>query len=87
VALGSTVDAAAIDPDQAEPLSSWLAMGVRRLPNAPAVASNMPARLIQPDGVGGQSFLVYPNYRAIRRYNPSDFYALSVGILGNIVTA
>jgi membrane-bound lytic murein transglycosylase B len=86
VALGSNVDAAGIDPDQAEPLSSWLAMGVRRLPNAPAVTATMPARLIQPDGVGGESFLVYPNYRAIRRYNPSDFYALSVGLLGNIVT-
>jgi membrane-bound lytic murein transglycosylase B len=87
VVLGSGVDAAAIDPDQAEPLSSWIAMGVRRLANHPAVAPSMPARLIQPDGVGGASFLVYPNYRAIRRYNPSDFYALSVGLLGNLVTA
>jgi membrane-bound lytic murein transglycosylase B len=87
VALGASVDAAAIDPDQAEPLSRWIAMGLRRMPGHPAVAADMPARLIQPDGVGGQSFLVYPNYRAIRRYNPSDFYALSVGLLGNLVTA
>jgi membrane-bound lytic murein transglycosylase B len=87
VVLGSGVDAAAIDPDQAEPLSSWLALGVRRLAKHPAVSQAMPARLIQPDGVGGASFLVYPNYRAIRRYNPSDFYALSVGLLGNLVTA
>ena len=77
----------AIDPDQARPLSRWLAMGVRRMSNHPAVAYAIPARLIQPDGVGGAAFLVYPNYRAIRRYNPSDFYALSVGLLGDIVTA
>ena len=87
VLLGAGVDAAAIDPDQAEPLSSWLAMGVRRLPNHPAVAYSMPARLIQPDGVGGATYLVYPNYHAIRRYNPSDFYALSVGLLGDLITA
>jgi membrane-bound lytic murein transglycosylase B len=87
VVLGAGVDAAGNDPDQAQPLSNWLAMGVRRLPGHRAVSSAMPARLIQPDGVGGSSFLVYPNYKAIRRYNPSDFYALSVGLLGDIVTA
>jgi membrane-bound lytic murein transglycosylase B len=87
VLLASRVDAAAIDPDQAQPLSSWVAMGVHRLPNHPAVAYSMPARLIQPDGVGGAAYLVYPNYHAIRRYNPSDFYALSVGLLGDLITA
>jgi membrane-bound lytic murein transglycosylase B len=87
VLISPSVDAAAIDPDQAQPLSSWLAMGVRRLPNHPTVASSMAARVIQPDGVGGDAFLVYPNYRAIRRYNPSDFYALSVGLLGDLITA
>ena len=87
VLLSASVDAAAIDPDQSEPLSSWLAMGVRRLPNHPAVGYSTPARLIQPDGVGGDAFLVYPNYHAIRRYNPSDFYALSVGLLGDLITA
>jgi membrane-bound lytic murein transglycosylase B len=87
VLLSSRVDAAAIDPDQAQPLSSWLAMGVRRLPNHPTVGYSVPARLIQPDGVGGDAFLVYPNYHAIRRYNPSDFYALSVGLLGDLITA
>ncbi|HEX3984600.1 MAG TPA: lytic murein transglycosylase [Acidisoma sp.] len=87
VVLGPTVDAPAIDPDQAMPLSQWLAMGVRRIPGHPDVPASLPARLIQPDGAGGAAFLAYPNYRAIRRYNPSDFYALSVGLLGNRVTA
>ena len=87
VLLSSGVDAAGIDPDQAQPLSSWLAMGVRRLTSHPVVAYSTAARLIQPDGVGGATYLVYPNYRAIRRYNPSDFYALSVGLLGDRITA
>lgn len=87
VILGASVDAPAIDPDQAMPLSQFLAMGVRRLPGHPYAPATLPTRLIQPDGAGGAAYLVYPNYKAIRRYNPSDYYALSVGLLGNLVTA
>jgi membrane-bound lytic murein transglycosylase B len=86
VILGPNIQPAGIDPDQAQPLRSWLSMGVRRLPHARAVYATIPARLILPDGVGGDSYLVYPNFKVIRRYNPSDFYALSVGLLGDIVT-
>ena len=87
VILGPSADAPAIDPDQARPVSQWVAMGVRRLPGHPYVPSSLPGRVIQPDGAGGAAYLVYPNYKAIRRYNPSDYYALSVGLLGNLVTA
>jgi membrane-bound lytic murein transglycosylase B len=87
VILGPSVDAPAIDPQQSRPLSQWLAMGVRRLPGHPYAPVSLPARIVQPDGAGGAAFMVYPNYKAIRRYNPSDFYALSVGLLGNLVTA
>ena len=45
----------------------------------------MPAALLLPDGAGGQAFLVYQNFTAIRRYNPSDFYALAVGALGRMI--
>ncbi|WBO60091.1 lytic murein transglycosylase [Acidocella sp. MX-AZ03] len=44
-----------------------------------------PAALLLPDGAGGQAFLVYENFKAIRRYNPSDFYALAVGALGRMI--
>jgi membrane-bound lytic murein transglycosylase B len=41
-----------------------------------------------PDGVGGDAFLAYhPNFAAIRRYNPSDYYAIAVGLIGDSVTA
>ena len=44
--------------------------------------------MILPGGAGGEAFLVcHPNFLAIRRYNPSDFYCLSVGLIGDRVTA
>ncbi len=43
----------------------------------------MAGRLVQPDGPGGESFVVFGNFDAIRRYNPSDYYALAVGLLGD----
>ena len=36
---------------------------------------------------GRRAFLVLANFAAIRRYNPSDFYALAVGLLGDTVVA
>ena len=41
------------------------------------------ASVLLPDGAGGDAFVVYPNFGAIRRYNPSDYYALVVGLLGD----
>lgn len=41
------------------------------------------ARLIMPAGQTGPAFLVYANFDVIKRWNRSDFYALSVGILAD----
>ena len=46
-------------------------------------AADTPAGLVAPDGAGGEAFLVYGNFAAIRRYNPSDYYALAVGLIGD----
>lgn len=87
VVLPPGVNRQVYEADQVLPLLTWLSFGVRRLPNHPAMSLATPARLVLPDGVGGASFLAYPNFKAIRRYNPSDYYALSVGLLGDLVTA
>ncbi|GAB0116087.1 lytic murein transglycosylase [Acidisoma sp. 7E03] len=87
VVLPPEVNRQAYAPDQVLPLSRWIGYGVRRLPRHPAVALATPTRLVLPDGPGGAAFLVYPNFKVIRRYNPSDYYALSVGLLGDLVTA
>ncbi len=65
------------------PLSAWQAEGIRRIDGRRFSRTDVHGALLQPDGPGGEAFLVYDNFHVIRRYNPSDDYALAVGLLGN----
>jgi lytic murein transglycosylase len=64
------------------PASEWRAKGFIPL-NAvwPADATEM--SLVEPDGPGQGAYLTTRSYRAILEYNCSNFYALSVALLGN----
>jgi membrane-bound lytic murein transglycosylase B len=65
----------------------WEARGVQRLPDAAPLPRDFPAALILPDGPAGQAFFAFPNFRVIRRYNPSDYYALATEALGRSILA
>ena len=74
--------------DVRRPISEWTRLGVRAMDGRPLAASDASAAIVLPDGPGGASadaFLVTGNFTAIRRYNPSDFYAILVGLLGDSV--
>jgi membrane-bound lytic murein transglycosylase B len=85
VLVPSTIDAARSGRDNVQTLAYWRGQGVQRLAGAAALDGDTPCALLLPDGAGGEAFLVYENFNAIRRYNPSDFYALAVGALGRAV--
>ena len=68
-------------------LGEWMRLGVVGSDGRGFSRADVPAALVLPDGVGGEAFLTYTNFTVIRRYNPSDFYALSVGLLGDAVVA
>ena len=65
------------------PLGEWERLGVRRIDGSRFSRNDVLGDVLLPDGQGGDAFMVYENFNAIRRYNPSDFYALAVGLLGN----
>ncbi len=74
---------AASGRDLRRSLGAWMALGVRRQDGTRFVREDVEGALVLPDGPGGEAFMTYANFHVIRRYNPSDFYALGVGLLGN----
>lgn len=84
VVAPSGVDASGRDAKR--PVSEWTRAGVRPVSGRWAAQADTPAGLVAPDGAGGETFLVFGNFNAIRRYNPSDYYAIAVGLIGDMVS-
>ncbi len=67
-----------------KPLQEWRELGVTQLNGTPIpVAAGMEASVILPAGAQGPAFLGYANFRTTMSYNPSTFYALTVGHLAD----
>ncbi len=65
-------------------LAAWRALGVTPAAGAAWPADDtLQATLIEPDGAGTAAYLTFGNYRALLDYNCSNFYALSVALLGD----
>jgi membrane-bound lytic murein transglycosylase B len=73
--------------DHRKPVGDWAQRGIRSSDGRPLASPDTQAALILPDGPGGDAFLAYGNFAAIRRYNPSDYYAIAVGLIGDGITA
>ena len=83
VATPAGFNAAKAERDPVQSLGYWMRLGIRRSDGAPFSRSDVSARLLLPDGAGGDAFVTYDNFNVLRRYNPSDFYGLAVGLLGS----
>jgi lytic murein transglycosylase len=66
-------------------IREWRQLGVQ--PTGQSLPDAEMATLIEPDGPGATAYLLSANYRAILDYNCSNFYALSVGLLGDRIAA
>jgi len=62
--------------------SDWASRGVVGTDGRP-VRDHGSARILQPAGPTGPSFMVFANFDVIKRYNNSDAYALGVGHLAD----
>ena len=78
VVLPKEFDYAAFDLDFAQ----WRALGVGPAEGGSLPASG-PASLYLPAGAAGPAFLITDNFEVIRKYNTSDAYALSIGLLAD----
>jgi membrane-bound lytic murein transglycosylase B len=64
-------------------LSHWSDLGVTRTDNNPLPRADMQAAVLLPAGHTGPAFLVYDNFDVIMKWNRSEFYGLSVGLLAD----
>jgi membrane-bound lytic murein transglycosylase B len=64
-------------------LEEWNRLGVRRADGGELPRVQQSGALVQPDGAGGPTFLVYGNYRSVLRYNCAHHYALTVSLLAD----
>jgi len=87
VILPPRLDGASLGRDNRKPLSEWQRMGVQPLEGVWNAPPTMSSAIVVPSGGEGAAFVVHQNFMAIRRYNPSDFYALAVGTLGDALGA
>ena len=71
-----------IDRSNRQPAAFWSSLGVSTVTGAPLPASDGIA-IILPAGIQGPAFALYPNFRAILRYNNATAYALAVGHLSD----
>ena len=65
------------------PLSRWQSLGVRRSNGQDLPQRNLKASLIISDGKAGPAYLVYRNFKALRRWNKSNSFAVAVGTLAD----
>ena len=72
--------------DGVEPLETWLSRGVMWQGEDPVLPMDAAASLVLPAGANGPAFLVFDNYRAILKWNRSDYFAMSVTAIADALS-
>ena len=73
--------------DNRRPVAEWAQLGVRRAGGSGFSGSEPVASLVLPDGVGGTGLLVYDNFRAIKKWNNSNYFAAAVGYIADSIAS
>ncbi|MGE5268170.1 MAG: lytic murein transglycosylase [Thiohalocapsa sp.] len=71
--------------DRRRPIADWARLGVRPANGAPFTGREPDAWLVMPDGARGTALLVYDNFRAIKRWNNSNYFAAAVGYIADSI--
>lgn len=88
VALPKSLSKSQIGRDKKKTLAEWKRLGVT-LPNGNdiPVIDGFKAAVIAPDGLNGPTYLVYHNFNVVLKWNRSNYFATSVGILADAIAA
>lgn len=80
-------DLQSVSADTVMPYNQWLDLGVTPVvaaASSPTAAQpNTGLSLVQPDGPGGRAYLVTANYKVIKHWNRSTYFATTVGLLAD----
>jgi membrane-bound lytic murein transglycosylase B len=87
VRLSKRFNRALVNGRRYRTVKTWARLGVRRADGGPLPRANVRGRVIMPIRNGGRAFLVYKNFRAIKRWNNSDYFAIAVGMLADRIVA
>jgi membrane-bound lytic murein transglycosylase B len=88
VRLPGGFDPALAGRDKRRPAAEWERLGVASFDGAALQHGDAAAAVVLPGGPAADAFLVYSsNFRALRAYNPSDYYALAIGLLADRIAA
>ena len=63
----------------------WSQLGVRPTGSTRFTGREPAASLVLPDGLGGTALLVYNNFRVIKRWNNSNYFAAAVGYIADSI--
>ena len=86
VTLPQGFDAGYAGLDKPLPISSWQSLGVLRTDGERLAATDgASAALLIPDGPGGRAFLAYDNFQTLMRWNHSQRFVISVGLLSDAI--
>ena len=85
VVLPPNFDERLAGPDNRRPIADWVRMGVRAAGNVSLGGHEPEAALVLPDGPGGTALLVYDNFRVIKKWNNSTYFAAAVGYIADSI--
>ncbi len=85
VVLPGNLDSRLAGLDSRRPIADWARLGVRPASGSPFSGREPEASLVLPDGAGGTALLVFDNFRAIKRWNNSNYFAAAVGYIADSI--
>jgi membrane-bound lytic murein transglycosylase B len=85
VAVPSNFDSRLAGLENRRSTLEWSRLGVRPAGAPPFTGREPPASLVLPDGMGGTALLVYDNFRVIKRWNNSNYFAAAVGYIADSI--